>query len=464
MAEAKLKAEKSEVYKLQIKTTRKYMLDMLLLLAAPTVMSWYYYGTRALWLICISVLSALFTQIAVGAVFKTKSYIADLSSIVTAVSIALCMPASVPWWVPCFAVIFAVAAVKMPFGDSESIMFVPAAAGIAFAAVCFPDELFSYPAIPHPVDSLAVFGSENFASGESITHMLSQGNSIGVSIVNFIDIAVGNIPGPMGTTCAVTMLGGLVFLLFRRPKGAVVSISFILTAAAFAALFPRIGTSTEISVIMELSGGMLFFAALVFASNESIAPKRLISRICYGISGGLIAMLLRRYSPLEESTAFAILLMNSVVPVFDSKIPVFGLEKKHLMKQLEQTKEEQLRLEKELEDVKKSQQEKEERAKLNALIEPKRTKMVERISQSIQNSSIAELENIPDAVETERETPIPKQEKADVPEEEEVTAPDYEEADDDIPTLQDIGEMASRYELNMLDIFTDANNGGDSDG
>lgn len=455
------KETESQERKLQIKDTRKYMFDMLLLLAAPTVMAWYYYGMRALWLIVISVITAVLTEIAVSALFKAKACIADLSSVVTAVSIALCMPASVSWWIPCFAVIFAVAAVKIPFGGSSGIMFVPAAAGIAFAAVCFPDQLFSYPAIPHPVDSLAVFGSEGFVAGESTAHMLSQGNSIGVSIVNFIDIAVGNVPGPMGATCAVAMLGGLIFLIFRRPKGAAVSVSFLLTCAAFAALFPRIGTSKGISVIMELSSGILFFAAVIFASNETVAPKRLISRVCYGIFGGIIAMLLRRYSPLEESSVFAILLINSVAPVFDSKIPVFGLEKKHLMNELEKTKEEQLRLEKELEDAKKAQQEEEERAKLSALIEPKRTKMVQAISQSIQNSSIPELDDIPDEIE-EEPSPIDEEinEAEDTENTEAVTEP---EKDDDIPTLQDIGEMASRYELDILDIFTDENNGGDSD-
>ena len=162
----------------------------------------------------------------------------------------------VQWWIPCLAVVFAIAVVKLPFGDSRSLMFLPSAGGIAFVTICFPEEIFAYPVIPQPVDSLAVFGSENFIQGDSIAYMLSQGNSIGVNIVNYIDIAVGNVPGPMGTTCAVAMLGGLIYMLFRRPKGAVVSVSFLTACALFAAVFPRVGTSRTISVIMELSGGL----------------------------------------------------------------------------------------------------------------------------------------------------------------------------------------------------------------
>lgn len=443
--------------RLAFKDTRKYMFDMLLLLTAPAIMAWYYYGSRALWLICICVITSILTESITAAVIKTKSHISDLSSIITAVSIALCMPASVQWWIPCLATIFAIAVVKLPFGDSRSLLFLPSAGGIAFVTICFPEEIFAYPVIPQPVDSLAVFGSENFVSGESITYMLSQGNSIGVNIVNYIDIAVGNVPGPMGTTCAVAMLGGLIYMLFRRPKGAVVSVSFLTACALFAAAFPRVGTSRTISVIMELSGGLLFFSALAFVSNETIAPKRFISRICYGVFGGLTAMLLRRYSPLEESTVFAVLLMNSVSTVFDSKLPVIGLEKKHLIKQLEEAKEEQLRLEKELEEVEKAQREEDELAEISAKIESKRSAMVQSISQSIQSQAIPELEDIPDEIPLDAED-----ESSAVPDKSKEQAQE-EYIDDDIPTLQDIGELATKYELDVLSFDEKSQNGGDSD-
>lgn len=42
--------------KAEIRTTQKQMLDRLVMLFAPTVMAWYYYGSRALWLVCIAVL------------------------------------------------------------------------------------------------------------------------------------------------------------------------------------------------------------------------------------------------------------------------------------------------------------------------------------------------------------------------------------------------------------------------
>lgn len=236
-----------------LKETRKYMLDLLLLLTAPTVMAWYYYGSRALLLITVCIITAVLTEFSGALLFKSKAYISDLSSITTAVIIALCLPASSPYWLGAVAVMFAVAAVKLPFGDSRSLMFSPAAAGLAFITICFPDEFFAYPVIPQPVTNLVPYSSDSFVKGESITHMLSSGNSIGLNVINLIDIAVGNVSGPMGATCLIAMAGGLIYILFRRPKGATVSISFLLTAVLMSFAFPRIGTSRLISVIMELS-------------------------------------------------------------------------------------------------------------------------------------------------------------------------------------------------------------------
>ncbi len=441
-------SENSEHTVEAIRNTRKYMLDMLLLLCAPAVMAWYYYGSHALRIICVCIITAILTDIIVSAAVKAKAHISDLSCVFTAVCIALCMPASIDWKIPCLAVIFAVTVAVIPFGGSGNLLFCPAAAGLAFVTICFPEEFFTYPAIPSSAENLALFSSEDFIEGEALSHMLSQGNSIGVNIISYIDILVGNIPGPMGASCAMAMLGGLIYLMFRRPKGAVISISYLISCAAFAAAFPRINSGRAVSAVMELCAGLVLITALVFISDETVAPKRFVSRICYGVTAGLITMLLRAYSPLEESCVFAVLLANAVSPVFDSKIPVFGLEKKHMMSKIESAKEERLRLEKEFEEIEKAKEEREKIAQINAMLEPKRSKMIKNISKSISESALMETENIPEVEEASDLT----SQNADGEE----NASDS----DDIPTLQDIGELADRYELDFLN---NSESGGDSD-
>ncbi len=317
----------SEKEKLEIKNTRKYMIDMLMVLVAPMAMSFYYYGLRAVLLVLYSVVTALVCELLASRIYKFEACFSDLSSMVTAITVAMCIPASSPWWVPILTTVFALAVVKFPFGNSRSLMFLPSAAGIAFLTVCNSARMFAYPIIPTQSDKFAVLSSENAAQGNSIAYMLSQGNSIGINIISYIDIAVGNVSGPMGATCALAIFAGLLYLLIRRPKTAVMSFVYLGTCAVYAFLFPRITTGRGISVIMELCSGLVGFAALMFVTNETLAPKRTNARILYAALMGLMTMLLRTFGSFEDSTVFAVLIANSFAVALDKKLPLTKKEK-----------------------------------------------------------------------------------------------------------------------------------------
>ena len=317
----------SEKEKLEIKNTRKYMFDMLMVLLAPMAMSFYYYGLRAVLLVLYSVITALVCEFLTSRIYKFEASYSDLSSVVTAITVAMCIPASSPWWVPILTTVFALAVVKFPFGNSRSLMFLPSAAGLAFLTVCNSARMFAYPIIPTQSDKFALLSSANAAQGNSLAYMLSQGNSIGINIISYIDIAVGNVSGPMGATCAVAILGGLLYLLIRRPKTAAMSFVYLGTCAVYAFLFPRITTGRGISVIMELCSGLVGFAALLFVTNETLAPKRTIARILYAALMGLITMLLRTFGSFEDSTVFAVLIVNAFAAALDKKLPLTKKEK-----------------------------------------------------------------------------------------------------------------------------------------
>ena len=317
----------SEKEKLEIKNTRKYMIDMLMVLVAPMAMSFYYYGLRAVLLVLYSVVTALVCELLASRIYKFEACFSDLSSMVTAITVAMCIPASSPWWVPILTTVFALAVVKFPFGNSRSLMFLPSAAGIAFLTVCNSARMFAYPIIPTQSDKFAVLSSENAAQGNSIAYMLSQGNSIGINIISYIDIAVGNISGPMGATCALAIFAGLLYLLIRRPKTAAMSFVYLGTCAVYAFLFPRITTGRGNSVIMELCSGLVGFAALMFVTNETLAPKRTNARKLYAALMGLMTMLLRTFGSFEDSTVFAVLIANSFAAALDKKLPLTKKEK-----------------------------------------------------------------------------------------------------------------------------------------
>ncbi len=315
----------------EIKATQKNMANRLLMLAAPLIMAWYYYGGRALRLAALSALTAMLCEYIGMRVVGTVPALRDLSAVVIGITVALMLPASAPIWLVLLAVSFAVLVVKVPFGTARTLLFSPAAAGVAFVTVCLPEYAFAYPVLPESGASPAVYGSEGFSAGISLTQMLASSTSMGGSAVEYIDVLIGGMAGAMGTGCVIALLGALLFLLFRAPKGFTAAVSCLLSAAVYAALFPRITTGRFLSVFMELSGGMLLFAALFLLPEEAILPKRFWGRVAYGAAAGLLTMLFRRFGEFEEGAVFAVLLVNALTSAFD-KLPLARFERREKAK------------------------------------------------------------------------------------------------------------------------------------
>ena len=325
---AGISAESAAKARSEISITRRYFADMLILMVVPAVMAWYYYGGRAVRLMVLSVLTAVLCEAAGSFIFKAQASVSDLSAVATGLMTSLCMPASAPYYLPCIASAFAVIVAKLPFGNARSHMFTPAAAGIAFVTICMPDRVFSYPAILSS-GTTAVSGGQGFFPGTSIAYMLSQKNSVGTGLLNYVDVLVGSVSGPMGATCSIALFGALLFLAVRRPKNFTVSVSFLAVCFIYALLFPRVLTGRFVSAFMEICGGTLLFSSVFFLTDDKLLPKSFYSRICYGAAAGLMCMIMRSVGKFEDSTVFAVLLANGLVTAFD-KLPLTKRER-HLV-------------------------------------------------------------------------------------------------------------------------------------
>ena len=297
---------------------RSYMIDMLIMLAAAAVVAVYTYGVRALWSIVLSVIAAVATE-AIGYIAFMKqnpTKIADLSAIFTGVAVALALPSSAPFWLAPAGAAFAIAVAKLPFGDTTTAPFVPAAVGIGFVTLSYPTIVFKYPSLAIGKLTASINGT-NFVEGTSLAQMLTQSRSIGTNILNVLDVFVGRIPGPMGASCLILMIGTFFYLVIRKQSGAITTFSFILTCAIFAFLFPRVLTGRLYSVLMELGAGLLFYCAVFFMSDPATNPSTNLGKVLYGVTGGILAMILRRVGAYEDSVIFVVLIMNAISDVFD---------------------------------------------------------------------------------------------------------------------------------------------------
>ncbi len=306
----------------------RYNLDLIIMMLPLLIMGGYLNGYHAIRLPFAAILSAVLCELAACKMTKSDNTLSDLSAVATGLAISLMLPATCPAYIAAAGSAFAILVAKVPFGGTKHAPFVPAAAGFAFLCVCFPTEVFTYPSVETAYNSV-LSSTEGFVQGTSFGEMLSYGKSIDLNPLEIIPILGGKTVGPLGTTSMLAFAGIAVYLMAKRRKKFYVSISFILTCAVMALLFPRVNSGALSSVIMELSAGTLLFAGLVLIHDPATAPNRTPYSVLYGIGAGIICMLLRYFAKYPEGACFSILIMNAITPVIKDYA---GMIKKELRK------------------------------------------------------------------------------------------------------------------------------------
>ena len=131
------------------------MMDVVIALLPLYFMAFYFFGLRALLLGLASTAAAVVSDFVCILLEGKRPYLRDISSVVTGMILPLLMSAATPYYVVVSASVFAIVFVKHVFGGVGQSAFNPAAAGFAFAAACWPTQVFSYPV---PFAELEPFG------------------------------------------------------------------------------------------------------------------------------------------------------------------------------------------------------------------------------------------------------------------------------------------------------------------
>lgn len=314
--------EKPEVYTLPSSPKKKrarktpgkvFHFDALLMLLPLCVIAVYYYGIGALTRILVCMAAGVVCEAAGAWIMRCPRDISDCSALFIGAATALMLPADIPYYIALSGTAFAIVVVKLPLGGTESVPFVPTAAGFAFMTLCWPDRVFRYPATGT--------GAE-YVQGVSLAGMLHSGTSIRPNMVNIFDIRTGNFPGPMGASCVLVLAAGMIYLAVRYRRAIINTLAFLLGAALMAMLFPRIyaGNVRLTSLLMELCSGFIMFAAVFFVTDPAISPRKPGHRFLYGFFSGVVCMLLRYFSNFEDSVCFGILIADAVWPAVEIRL------------------------------------------------------------------------------------------------------------------------------------------------
>ena len=307
-------------------TQQRHDLDILIALCALSVMPMFLYGLPAFWLLLTTVVAAVIAEYICQRISgKRRIEKGDLSYLITAFVTALLLPASAPAWTGAAAVIFGLCVAKHPFGGRGANIFNPAAAGVAFVTICWPELLTKY---PQPFS--LVNGVYSYATSPASTLRVD-----GTPNIELLDTVLGNFAGPMGATFVLVLIACMFFLACRRS----VCLHAVLPAfgivLATALLFPRLTTGLVNSLVFEFCSGALMFALTFMVSDPGTLPKQNAGRVVYGLLIGVLVVLFRRFGAFDVEMVYVILIANALASSCDgyatSVVKQFNRVKKLLL-------------------------------------------------------------------------------------------------------------------------------------
>ncbi len=285
-------------------TTRGIMLDVMLCMAALYLIAAFYYGGRAIMLGLVSMAVCMLCEW-LGSLLRLERHNPhDISALVTGMMIPLMLPAGVPYYIVIVAGCFAILLVKYAFGGTGFNLFNPAAGGLLFVTLCWPQTVFAYPAIfSHP----EVFGEVTARTTNSIAYVLHVGS---VPSTDMTSVMLGLHPGPMGTLNGLVLLACMLFLAARGSIRLWQPLITLGIVAVFAAFFPRAAFSSLQSMYYEVFGTTVLFGTVFMLSEPVTGATREEGRLFSGITAGLLLSAFNYFGAYQQSILFVVLLMN----------------------------------------------------------------------------------------------------------------------------------------------------------
>lgn len=266
------------------------------------------FGLGILIQLLLGIVTAIVCEYIVAGLRQRRLTALDWSSgCVTAALLAAAIPSTLPWWGIVVGVSFALLLSKHAYGGMGMNIFNPAMVGFCALYLSFPALMSLYP--------LAYIGID-----ESFAFIFSQSSPD--SLTGATELAGRKANSTFsGTTPAliwinIAWLSGGLYLWLRNIADWRLSITFFTVFLGLTVIFSRFH-ETPISILQHIELGALVFTACFIISDPTTAATGQLGRWVYTGFAAILAVIIRQYSNMPDSMAFAVLLANLAAPMID---------------------------------------------------------------------------------------------------------------------------------------------------
>lgn len=312
-------------------SSHRIMRDVIFALLPSLAISAIYFGCMSLVVSGVAVASCIFFEYVIRKfLIGEKSIGCDLSPVVTGLLLAFNLPASIPLWIVIIGSLVSIGIAKMTFGGLGKNPFNPALVGRVFLLIAYPVQMTSFPEVKGVVDifsgatPLAAMKSASLPNDIIASGATNMKEAFSISSVNFQDMLFGAIPGSMGEVASLLLIAGGIYLLIRRVITWHIPVAVLGSMAVFALLYALWGGYDSIgalhfSAFHILAGGALL-GAIYMATDYTTSPMTHKGMVIFCVGIGVITMMIRLWGAYPEGMSFAILIMNSCVPLINKYV------------------------------------------------------------------------------------------------------------------------------------------------
>lgn len=305
-------------------SVEKNMYGVLVALLPALLVSFCFFGLGSVVVCLSSVAACVFFEWAITKyVLRRQPTLSDGSAIVTGLLLGMNLPSNFPVWMVLIGALVAIGIGKMTFGGLGCNPFNPALVGRCVLLVSFPAAMTSWPLVGQQATYL---DAETGATPLSLMKWAIKSGDASVleGLPSSVDMLLGNTAndmgaGTLGEICALALLLGLAYMLWKKIITWHIPMSILVTVFVLSSLL-HLADPIYANPLQVLFSGGLMLGAIFMATDYVTSPMTHRGQLVYGIAIGVLTVVIRNWGSYPEGMSFAILIMNAFTPLINNYI------------------------------------------------------------------------------------------------------------------------------------------------
>ncbi|MBR1449395.1 MAG: RnfABCDGE type electron transport complex subunit D [Prevotella sp.] len=317
-------------------SVERNMYGVIIALLPALLASFWFFGIGSAIVCLTSVVACVCFEWAINRFIlgNQQNTVLDGSAALTGLLLGMNLPSNLPLWIIIIGALFAIGVGKMTFGGLGQNIFNPALVGRCVLLVAFPAQmttwpkagnLLAYPISSDPVDGLTgatplSLMKQAITSDEPQKYLDQLPSSLDLLLGNHVNAEGALGAGTIGEVCALALIIGLCFMLWRKIITWHTPVSIIGTVFVVSGLMYLIDPAHYASPVQVILSGGLMLGAIFMATDYVTSPMTGKGQIIYGVCIGLLTIAIRNWGAYPEGMSFAILIMNAFTPLINNYV------------------------------------------------------------------------------------------------------------------------------------------------